>query len=112
MRRPLVAAALLLAIAPPGAALANTVTPIAEIERGTMVTVAGTVEEIRDYDEFRLVDDTGSVDVDLRRHWVPADMGEAVTVTGFVDDDGRFEIMARDLTRADGSVVRFERRCD
>ena len=113
MRRSTVAAAMLLAIAAPGAALADTITPIANIQRGTMVTVAGTVQEIRDYDEFRLADDTGTVNVDLGNHWVPADMGEAVTITGFVDDDDdRLELLARDLVRADGSVVRFEHRCD
>ena len=112
MRRPIVAAALLFAITAPGPALADTITPIAELRRGTMVTVAGTVQEIRDYDEFLLADDTGTVEVDLGNHWVRADMGEAVTVTGFVDDDDRSEMMARDLVRADGSVVSFEHRCD
>jgi hypothetical protein len=40
---------------------------------------------------------------------VPVDPGEAVTVSGFVDDNllGPKELYAREVIRADGSVVRF-----
>ena len=90
---------------------AEAVTPVGELKRGTMVTVQGTVERILDTDEFRLTDKSGSVRVYVGPDWVPADVGEVVTVRGFVDDDiGPLELYARSLTRADGSVVNFDPR--
>ena len=86
-------------------------TPIAEAERGSMVTVQGTVARILDEDTFRLTDDSGDIRVYVGPTFVPADVGEAVTVHGFVDDDlGPREIYARSLTRADGEVVTFDHR--
>jgi uncharacterized protein YdeI (BOF family) len=85
------------------------ITPINDAERGTMVTVQGTVARILDEDTFRLTDDSGAIRVYVGPNAVPADLGEAVTVHGFVDDDlGPREIYARSLTRADGEVVTFE----
>lgn len=93
--------------------MAEALTPIAEVKRGTMVTVTGHVERILDTDEFRLADGSGSIRVYVGPNWVPATVGEAVTVAGFVDNDiGRLELYARTLTRADGSVVQFEHRYD
>ena len=90
---------------------ADQVTPIADVKRGTMVTVEGTVERITDEDEFRLTDASGSIRVYVGPNWVPAEVGEFIIVSGFVDNDlGPREIYARTLTRADGSVVVFERR--
>ena len=90
---------------------AEAVTPVGELKRGTMVTVQGTVERILDTDEFRLTDKSGSVRVYVGPNWVPANVGEVVTVRGFVDDDiGPLELYARSLTRADGSVVNFDPR--
>jgi uncharacterized protein YdeI (BOF family) len=87
------------------------ITPVGDLRRGTMVTVQGTVERILDTDEFRLTDKSGSVRVYVGPNWVPADVGEVVTVRGFVDDDiGPLELYARSLTRADGSVVNFDPR--
>lgn len=92
---------------------AERITRIGELQRGTMVTVKGTVEKMTDKDEFRLTDDSGNVRIYVGPNWVPADVGEAVTVRGFVDDDiGPLEIYARSLTRADGSVVTFDPRYD
>lgn len=92
---------------------ADTPTPIGNLQRGTMVTVQGTVERITDEDEFRLADDSGTVRVYVGPNWVPADVGEAVTIEGWVDDDlGPLELYARSLTRADGTVIQFERRYD
>jgi uncharacterized protein YdeI (BOF family) len=109
------AAALALAVAlpvPVAAQAAPDFTPIADTQRGTMVTVKGTVERITDEDEFRLTDATGSIQIYVGPNWVPADQGEAVTVSGFVDDDliGPKELYARELTRADGTVVTFDLR--
>jgi uncharacterized protein YdeI (BOF family) len=102
---------LTLGLALPLAALAKDVTPIADATRGTMVTLQGTVERITDEDEFRLTDATGSIRVYVGPNWVPANVGEAVTVTGFVDDDlGQMEVYAREMTRADGSKVTFDLR--
>lgn len=94
-------------------AFASQITPIADAQRGTMVTVQGTVERITDEDEFRLADASGTIRIYVGPNWVPADVGESVIVSGFVDDDpGPREIYARSLTRADGTVITFDRRYD
>jgi uncharacterized protein YdeI (BOF family) len=62
------------------------ITPIGDLRRGTMVSVRGTVEKITDEDEFRLADESGNVRVYVGPNWVPADVGESITVRGFVDD--------------------------
>lgn len=95
------------------AAFANTVTAIADAQRGTMVTVQGTVERITDEDEFRLADASGEIRIYVGPNWVPAEVGETVIVNGFVDDDlGPREIYARTLTWADGTIITFDRRYD
>ena len=92
---------------------ADTITPIDDVRRGTIVTVAGTVERITDEDEFVLADDSGSIRVYVGPNWVPAQVGDAVTVHGFVDDDFLSrELYARTLTMPDGSTVTFDRRYD
>lgn len=107
------ATVLVFALAPALSLAAERITPIADAQRGSMVTVKGTVERITDEDEFRLADASGSIRVYVGPNWVPADVGETVTVHGFVDDDlGPRELYARTLTRADGSVATFERRYD
>ena len=93
-------------------AAGEVITPINELRRGSMVTVQGIVDRITDEDEFRLADSTGTVRVYVGPNWVPVNQGESVTVNGFVDDDfiGPKEIYARSLTKADGTVIHFDRR--
>jgi uncharacterized protein YdeI (BOF family) len=94
-------------------AVADQVTPVGEVQRGTMVTLHGSVERILDTDEFRLADETGSIRVYVGPNWVPARVGESVRVSGFVDDGfGPLELYARLLTRADGTVFAFDHRYD
>lgn len=96
------------------AAFASQITPIADAQRGSMVTVQGIVERITDEDEFRLADTSGAIRIYVGPNWVPAEVGEMVVVNGFVDDDliAPREIYARSLTRADGTVITFDRRYD
>ncbi|WP_322890101.1 MULTISPECIES: hypothetical protein [unclassified Yoonia] len=107
-------AALCAALTAPAAFASTPTTPIADVQRGTMVTVAGTVERITDEDEFRLTDASGSIQIYVGPNWVPAEVGESVVINGFVDDDLVFprEIYARSLTRADGTVITFDLRYD
>lgn len=74
-----------------------------------MVIVAGKVERITDEDQFRLTDTSGSVRVYVGPNWVPVRVGEAIRVQGSVENAlGPLEIYARNLTRADGTVVIFD----
>jgi uncharacterized protein YdeI (BOF family) len=87
------------------------VTPINDVQRGSMVTVEGTVDRITDTDTFRLRDATGSIRVDVGYpNFVPVQVGETVRVIGFVDRDPLKEIYAREIVHADGRVSRLERR--
>jgi uncharacterized protein YdeI (BOF family) len=105
--------ALLLAAMPLAApAAASDATRIADLERNTNVTVVGTVERLTDEDEFILADASGSVRVYVGPNFVPVNPGDAVTVRGFVDDDFRLEIYAREILRPDGSTVTLEHRYD
>jgi uncharacterized protein YdeI (BOF family) len=107
----LILATALIAVAAPVAA--QSITPIANAERGTMVVLQGTVDRITDEDEFHLRDATGWIEIDVGDDWVPVDVGEQITVQGFVDDDwGPLEVYARSLTRADGTVIAFDRHHD
>lgn len=108
-RIPLAAVAAIAFALPVLAAPDRAVTPIAEARKGSMVTVQGTVAAITDEDEFRLSDTTGDIRVYVGPTWVPVDTGEAVIVFGFVDDGlGPREIYAREITRADGTVVTLD----
>ncbi len=90
----------------PALAQSGPATAIAEITRGTQVTITGTVERIADEDEFHLADRSGSIEVYLGPSRVPVVVGETVTVTGYVDDDpGPLDLCASSITRADGTVV-------
>ncbi|WP_208351772.1 NirD/YgiW/YdeI family stress tolerance protein [Pseudaestuariivita rosea] len=91
------------------AALAD-ITPIGDLKRNTNVTVTGTIDRLLDEDEFRMSDNTGSIRVYIGPNMVPANAGDRVTVTGFVDDDLRKEIYARQMQLPSGETVTFERR--
>ena len=66
-----------LVMVPSTTAYANTpIIPIGELQRGTLVTVAGTVERVTDEDEFILADTSGRVRVYVGPNWVPANLGE------------------------------------
>lgn len=92
------------------AALANPITAIGDLKRGSTATIQGTVEKISDEDEFRIADGSGGIKVYIGPHFVPVDVGERVTVRGFVDDDLLKEFYARELIRANGEVIKFDRR--
>lgn len=86
------------------------ITNVADVTPGASVTLKGKVTRILDEDEFRLQDETGSIKVYIGwKNQVMVDVGETVTVKGFVDDDlvdtFRPEVYARELVREDGTVV-------
>lgn len=85
------------------------ITAIDDVKRGSMVTVQGTVEQILDTDEFRLVDETGDIRVYVGwQNFVPVDVGDSITVKGFVDNDLILEIYAREITHSDGRVTQLK----
>ena len=87
------------------------VTPINDVQRGSMVTIEGTVDRILDTDEFRIRDSSGSIRVDIGYpNFVPVAVGETVRVVGFVDRDLFKEIYAREIIHADGKVSNLQRR--
>lgn len=82
------------------------ITAIEDLKRGNIVTVQGTVQRILDTDEFRLADNTGDIKVYIGwRNFVPVDVGDKVTVRGFVDDGLFLEIYAREIIHSDGRVT-------
>lgn len=79
---------------------------IDDITRGSMVTVRGVVQRIMDTDEFRLADETGDIVVYIGwQNFVPVDVGDKVTVKGFVDNDSFLELYAREIIHSDGRVT-------
>jgi uncharacterized protein YdeI (BOF family) len=99
-----------LSLAVPAVVSAAPLTSIADIRRNSEVTVSGRIDRITDEDEFVLRDATGTVRVYIGPNRIPAPAGSEVTVTGFVDDDLRLEIYAREMVLADGTRVAFEHR--
>lgn len=86
---------------------------IADLKRGMEATISGTVERITDEDEFRLRDATGAVRIYIGPNAMPVAVGDAISVTGLVDDGfGRMEVYAKSLTLADGSSVTFSHNYD
>lgn len=89
----------------------NDIQTIDSLKAETIVTVAGTVESIRDEDEFILKDDTGSIKVYIGPNRMPVKQGDAVTVEGMFDNDIiKREIYAHAITDADGNVTKMEKR--
>ncbi len=94
------------------AAAKENITKIGDVTRGATVTLQGKVTRILDEDEFRLADETGSIRIYIGwRNRVMVNVGETVTVKGFVDDDlidtFRPEVYANELVREDGTIVRL-----
>jgi uncharacterized protein YdeI (BOF family) len=104
MRPAFLAAALALACAPAAAA---DPTAVAELRRNSFATVAGTVDRLTDEDEFVLADATGHVRIYVGPNAVPVTPGETITVSGHVDEGLRLEIYAREIIRADGTILTF-----
>ncbi len=87
-----------------------TITPIRDVRRGQSVTLRGTVQRVRDTDEFVLRDDTGSITIYIGwRNRMPVAVGQLVTVIGTADDDVlpglRPEIYASGVVLPDGRTV-------
>ncbi len=91
---------------------ASDITAIEDVQRGQTVTVQGTVDRIMDTDEFRVRDETGSLRVYVGPNWVPAEVGEQVTITGIMDDDllPRPELYAREIVVGDEPPITLEHR--
>lgn len=88
----------------------ETITALGDLRRGEFVTVEGTVTRMRDYDEFRMEDGTGRVDVYVRGGMRrPAfGRGDTVIVRGWVDDDLvdiPRDIYATEIELEDGTVI-------
>ena len=84
---------------------AETITPIAEADRGAAVTVRGAVARVLDYDEIRLADASGDIVVYLGPGAPAFSTGEQLTIRGRIDDDWPRELYAREIVRANGDVV-------
>lgn len=88
---------------------AQNITTIDNVTRGSSVAVQGTVSQILDSDEFRLVDDTGEIDVYIGwKNQLPVTSGEQVTVKGVVDDDGSLELYAKEIIHGNGQTTRLK----
>lgn len=99
-----------LSLGVPAIATAAPPTSVEDIRRNSDVIVSGRIDRITDEDEFILRDATGTVRVYVGPNRIPAPAGSEVTVLGFVDDDLRLEIYAREMVLADGTRIAFEHR--
>ena len=90
----------------PAYAQTTPTTAIADVLRGSKVTVQGTVQSIDDEDEFILADPSGTIEVYVGPNGMPVTVGENVSVTGYIDNDrGSADLCASRITRADGTSV-------
>ena len=84
---------------------------ISEVQRGQTVTVQGTVDHFFDSDEIRLRDESGTLRVYLGPDILPIESGERLRISGIMDNDLFLnELYAREVTRADGTVIEIDRR--
>lgn len=79
------------------------ITTIAELQRNTIVYVAGEVTRIADEDEFVLTDDSGEIQVFTGNQFFAADLGETLVVRARVDDGPFMELYAKEIFHEDGS---------
>lgn len=86
---------------------------IGNVRRGAFVGVRGEIIRFRDYDELRIQDATGRIDVYLGERGIsqpPFRVGDAITVLGWVDDDFfqiPKEIYASEIILEDGTTIRI-----
>lgn len=90
---------------------------IRSLRRGSFATIQAEVVRYRDHDEILVRDASGRIEVFLGSGVFPApvEVGETVTITGWVDDDlidVRREIYATQIVRADGTVIELSGRSD
>lgn len=118
MRRHLAKAMLAFSLLAPAVAITSepndtnrsvaSVTLIEDIQRGTVVTLRGTVDRILDSDEFVLRDGSGTIEVYIGwQNALPVKTGEFVTVKGTVDDGLLIELYASEIIQADGHVSKL-----
>jgi uncharacterized protein YdeI (BOF family) len=79
------------------------ITSIAELQRNTIVYVAGEVTRIADEDEFVLTDRSGEIKVFTGNTFFAVELGEILVVRGFVDDGPFQELYAQEILHEDGS---------
>lgn len=90
---------------------------IRSLRRGSFATIRAEVVRYRDHDEILVRDASGRIEVFLGNGVFPApvEVGETVTITGWVDDDlvdVRREIYATQIVREDGTVIELAGRSE
>jgi uncharacterized protein (TIGR00156 family) len=97
---------------------AQDIQDISSLRRGQFVAVRGEIVRLMDYDEFRIEDSTGRVDIYLGDRRIPGltlRTGDTITIYGWVDDDFLEipkEIYAVEIILEDGSVFTIRESAD
>lgn len=84
---------------------------IGDVRRGEFVAVRGEVVRFREHDELRIQDSTGRIDIYLGEGSIarpPFDVGDTITVLGWVDDDlfdFPRDIYATEIILEDGTTI-------
>ncbi len=90
------------------------IVPIESLRRGDFATIRGEVVRYRDSDEILLRDGSGRIEIFVRgarSPEPPAEVGETITVSGWVDDDAiafSREMYATEIVRGDGTVISID----